>query len=311
MTAPELTEIATSAPIALFAYNRPDHLQQTITALRANPEAARSELYVFSDAPRKEADAAGVAAVRALVAKVSGFQSVSVVEAPENLGLAASIIGGVSKVLEKHDRIIVMEDDMITSPHFLDYMNSALEKYAADDRVISIHGYIYPTEASLPEAFFLAGADCWGWATWKRGWDLFNADGKALLAELERRKLTRAFDFDGTYPYTAMLRDQVNGKNQSWAVRWYASAFLLDKLTLYPGRSMVTNIGNDGSGSHCDDTTSYDNAVSPTPICLDEVTVAPSEAGREAFKQFFKRANPPRWKRVARRLRQIGRGGDR
>ena len=128
------------------------------------------------------------------------------------------------------DKVIVLEDDLVTSPHFLQYMNDGLGIYERDDRVISIHGYSYPVHGKLPETFFLRGADCLGWATWKRGWDLFEDDGQRLLNELERRNLTRSFDFDGSYPYTQMLRDQIAGSNSSWAVRWYASAFLRDKL---------------------------------------------------------------------------------
>ncbi|HEY8359058.1 MAG TPA: glycosyltransferase, partial [Ramlibacter sp.] len=229
----------TQPPIALFVHARPAHTERTVASLLRNEGAAQSDLLVFSDAARTPEKQAAVAEVRAFIAGIRGFRSVRIVERPSNFGLAKSIIDGVSQVLAESDRVIVVEDDMVTSPHFLTYMNEALERFRDDERVISVHGYVYPVASALPEAFFLPGADCWGWATWRRGWSVFNPDGQALLDELTRRKLLRAFDFNGTHDYSGMLRDQIAGRNDSWAVRWYASAFLADKLTLYPGRSLV------------------------------------------------------------------------
>jgi hypothetical protein len=167
-------------------------------------------------------------------------------------------------------------------------MDEALEMYADDERVISIHGYVYPVDRILPEAFFLVGADCWGWATWRRGWDLFNPDGQSLLNELKGRELMSTLDFNGAYNYSKMLEAQVKGLNESWAVRWYASALLAGKLTLYPGRSLVHNIGNDRSGTHCDESSRYDAQISGTPIDLSAVEVAPSVMARVAVEDFFR-----------------------
>jgi len=240
-----------SAPIALFVYNRPRHTRETVAALQKNILAADSDLIIFSDGPKDtEASRQGVAAVRAYLPTIAGFRSVRIVGRDENKGLANSIIAGVTEVVRQYGRVIVVEDDLVSSRHFLEYMNAALDFYAQEDRVISIHAYIYPVRGVLPETYFLKGADCWGWATWRRGWDLFNPDGAALLRELEARELTAEFDFSGSYPYTKMLRNQIAGRTNSWAIRWYASAFLRDKLTLYPGRALVNNIGQDGSGTH-------------------------------------------------------------
>jgi hypothetical protein len=149
---------------------------------------------------------------------------------------------------------------------------------------------VYPTRHQLPETFFLRGADCWGWATWKRGWEFFNRDGQFLLSELKGRKLTQLFDFNDTYPYTKMLEGQVKGNNDSWAVRWYASAFLADKLTLYPGRSLVHNIGNDNSGTHCGTSRSLDALLSNTPINLNSFKVESSLEAMQAFELFFRQS---------------------
>ena len=238
------------APVALFAYRRPDHLARTLESLAACPEARATELIVFADGAKGDADADGVRLVRAMLGGIEGFSSVRVVERATNIGLAGNVIGGVNEVLGSAESIIVLEDDMIVSPDFLTYMNQALDRYADDARVVSIHGYVYPTLRPLPDYFFLRGADCWGWATWRRGWDLFQPDGARLLDQLEKDGSTHAFDIEGSFPYTQMLRDQIAGRNDSWAVRWYASAFVAGALTLYPGRSLVANIGLDGTGTH-------------------------------------------------------------
>jgi hypothetical protein len=296
------------APISLFVYNRLEHTRRTVDALRVNTLATQSDLYVFADAARDASDAASVESVRDFVRGITGFKSLTVIERDRNLGLAASIIGGVTEVLRGHHRVVVMEDDLVTSPFFLRYMNEALDHYESDDRVASIHGYVYPTTLPLPETFFLRGADCWGWATWRRGWALFNPDGRALLSELRITDSTREFDFDGAFQYTGMLQDQIAGANNSWAIRWYASAFLRNKLTLYPGRSLVINIGTDASGTHCGSTDTFDVESSTSPIRIGGIPVEDSAQGRAAFTEFGKRnglgsAMKYRLRRLARKLR--------
>ncbi len=275
------------APITLFTYARPDHTQRTVEALLRNPGVNEHDLIVYSDASRTPDKAQAVATVREYLQTITGFRSVTIRPRPHNYGLAKSIIEGVTEVLARYERIIVLEDDMVTSPHFLSYMNDALDRFVDDERVISVHGYIYPVQQALPDAFFLRGADCWGWATWRRGWYLFNPDGQALLDQLKRQNLIKAFDFNGAYGYSQMLKSQIKGTNDSWAIRWYASAFLADKLTLYPGRSLVHNIGNDSSGTHCGSYSTYDTTLSNLPINLTGVEVKPSKIGLSAFERFF------------------------
>ncbi len=292
----------TCAPVALFVYNRPWHTRQTIEALLTNFEAMETPLYVFSDAPKDVAASKTVGEVRSFLREITGFKSLSIIERENNFGLARSIIDGVSRMCEQYGRVIVLEDDLVTSPYFLKFMNEGLEKYRDEQRVISIHGYVYPIEQVLPETFFLKGADCWGWATWKRGWNLFDPDGQKLLDELKRRKLTRQFDFDGSYPYTKMLQDQIAGKNNSWAIRWYASAFLKDKLTLYPGRSLVHNIGADGSGTHCSETKDFSGELARIPVSVENIAIEETLFARQLFAEFHKRTRPSLPVRVANKV---------
>jgi len=277
------------APIVLFAYNRPEHLRLVVEALAKNEEAAASDLFVYSDAPKDALNRDRVAETRLYIKGIKGFGSVTVVERDENWGLANNIIDGVTSVVNKYGKLIVLEDDLITSPYFLRFMNEALDLYEAEEDVVSIHGYIYPMKKHLPETFFIKGADCWGWATWKRGWDLFNPNGEELWRELQEKKLTKAFDFNHSYPYCKMLRRQIRAENNSWAIRWYASAFLKNKLTLYPGRSLVNQIGVDGSGTHSVLSDAiYQTALSPCPVQVDKLVVEESVVARQHLIHFLR-----------------------
>ena len=294
-----------TAPVALFAYIRPVHLSSTVESLRANPEAAHTALTVFCDAPKRSEHAAGVEAVRAYARTIEGFASLEIVERPTNLGLAASIIDGVTRLTATQGRVIVVEDDLLLSRNFLRYMNDGLDTYANDDRVASIHGYCYPVAEPLPETFFLRGADCWGWATWQRAWTQFRPDGRTLLAELESRRLTRAFDLDGQYGFTRMLRGQIAGRNDSWAVRWHASCYLADLLTLYPGRSLVHNIGNDASGTHSRATEEFAQSLATTAVHVQRQPTVESAQARSAFVRFFRAAAPSPARRILRAARHF------
>ena len=282
------------APIVLFVYNRLEHTQQTIRALLANHLASESDLLIYSDGPKDlEGDARNVQAVRSYLHQVQGMKSITIILREKNLGLAANIISGVSEVVERWGRVIVLEDDLVTSPFFLQYVNDGLEMYAQEERVASIHGYVYPLgleqKQLLPETFFLRGADCWGWGTWQRAWRYFEADGNKLLAELEEKKLQGLADFNNSYGYTKMLKEQIRGINNSWAIRWYFSAFLSEMLTLYPKESLVLNIGNDGSGTHCGSTEVFSGLLQSQKVSMEKQLPVESKIARESFTFFYKK----------------------
>jgi len=278
------------APIVVFTYNRPEHTLRAFNALLKNPLANESDIIIYSDSAKTANHNKAVDEVRSFLSEITGFRSKKVIHRDKNFGLAESIIQGVTEVLQESEKVIVLEDDMVVSPYFLEYMNEALDQFVDDNRVISVHGYVYPVDIKLPEAFFLPGADCWGWATWRRGWEIFNPNGQYLLDELVRRHLIQEFDYNGAYPFSNMLKAQVKGANDSWAIRWHASAFLAGKLTLYPGRSLVHNSGNDGSGTHCGTSDSMDIKLSETKINLNNIAVESSRIGREAFEIFFRQS---------------------
>ena len=298
----------TYAPILLFVYNRPEHLKQLIASLQANAEAAQSMLFIYTDAARNKADEEQVNKVREVIRHIDGFASIEVIERATNWGLARNIIGGVTEQIRRYGRVIVLEDDLVVAPYFLRFMNDALEAYKDESQVGHIQACDFTQDASLPDTFLIKFTGSWGWATWERAWQHFNPDGQALLNELESRRLTRRFDFNGNYRFTRMLRRQVQGKNNSWAIRWNASLFLKDILSLNVGRSLVQNNGFDGSGTHCGGGNLYSSQLWMQPLPVEKITpICENEAARAAFARYYHRTNGF-WAKVTRRIKRTLKG---
>lgn len=289
------------SPIALFVYNRLDHTKKTIEALQKNVLACDSELFIFSDGPKNIEERETIENVRKYLKTINGFKKIEIREKSINFGLAGSIIEGVTEIVNLYNKIIVLEDDLVTSPYFLTFMNKALDFYEKEEKVISIHGYINPISKTLPETFFLKNPGCWGWATWKRGWNIFEPNGSKLLNELEKNKRTREFDFNNSYKFSETLRRQAQGLKDSWAIRWYASAFLSDKLTLYPGVSLIQNIGFDGSGVHSGKSNYYEIKELSDYISIKNIPIVENIDARHELTKYYNsiKANIPKrimWK---------------
>lgn len=249
------------APIVLFVFNRIEHTKQTIDNLKKNDLAIDSDLYVFSDAAKKDSQVETVNKVRDIISRIEGFKSVTVEYAQQNKGLGNSIIRGVTEIIEKYGKVIVLEDDIITSPFFLNYMNDALNYYEDNDDIWSISGYQFPIE--IPEeynknVYFAYRSSSWGWATWKNRWKTIDWDVKDYKKYCRSPIKIHHFCKGGNN-LDRMLRKQMNGKIDSWAIRWCYSQSLQNKYTVYPVVSFVTNIGTDGSGTHCDPTSARFN----------------------------------------------------
>lgn len=243
--------MAELAPIALFVYNRPEHTRKTVEALLQNPQAKDSRIYVFSDGPKTESDKNSISEVRRYVKALNGFAQVHVVEREFNLGLAQSIIQGVSDLCEKHGKVIVMEDDLVTSPAFLGFMNHALDTYQAEKQVWHISGWTYPIDSDgLDDAFLWRTMNCWGWATWADRWQHFSKDPDSLISSWGRAQI-KSFNLDGAYNFWKQVRLNKSGKLNTWAVFWYATIFEHQGLCLNPTKTYVANIGHDGSGENC------------------------------------------------------------
>jgi len=279
-----------------------------LEALAVNELAAESDLTIFCDGPRTEKEMVKTNAVRDIARTTSGFFSVAVVYRENNWGLAKNITNGVTDIIAAYGRVIVLEDDLVTSPYFLRYMNIGLDLYADDPQVASIHGWCFPhTVENPPETFFLRGADCLGWATWKRAWALFEPNPEILRAELRQRKLTHAFNCNNSYDYMGMLRAHRGGVLISWAVRWRATAFIHDMYTLHPGRSLVQHIGGDGHGTNVGTTDLLDVVLTDRPILVEKQTPQEDAAMRQADMAFHSKfkASPSCWRTIKHGIRTL------
>lgn len=283
------------APIVLFTYNRLDHLKLTIKNLKKNYLADSSELIIFSDGPKNYSDKKKISYIRRYLKKIKGFKKISIKEREKNYGLSKNIIKGISEILKDSKKIIIIEDDLIVNRYFLKYMNKGLNLYEKNKNVASIHGYVYPIKDIKSKiqsnTFFIKGADCWGWATWKRAWMEFDSDGKRLLHKLKNKKKIKEFNFNDNYDYFKMLLDQVNNKNDSWAIRWYASCFLKNMYTLYPVNTFVKNIGIDktGQNSKFDLLNLGNKRFNKTFYNIKKEKVLESQIVRKKFEDFFKK----------------------
>lgn len=293
------------APVALFAYKRPEHLTRTLQALIGNIGAADTDLHIFLDGPKTAADTDPVLACREIAKSARGFKSVELHIRESNLGLAGSIIGGVTELVQQYRRVIVLEDDLVTSPYFLKFMNDGLTFFEKEERVACLHGYCYPFSRPMTENFFIRGGDCWGWATWDRAWKLFEPEGRKLYRELKDAGLAKAFDLDGAADYMGMLKDQFEGRNNSWAVRWHGSLFLKNRLTFYPKKSLVTNIGFDNSGTHCSESDIFDVTIANEEVPVKTLPIEQSEEANALLKDFFQRTQKGWKKKLPYPLRSI------
>jgi len=293
------------APIVLFVYNRPWHTKQTVEALQKNKWAEESELFIYSDAAKNGAAEQAVSEVRDYIGSVGGFKSVTIIEREKNWGLADSIIDGVTAIVNRYGKVIVLEDDLITSSYFLTFMNESLELYKNSEDVGMVHGHIYYIK-DLPELFFLEKSGCLGWGTWDRAWKEVSFDGELLFDEITKNIRKKDFDINNSYPFTKMLSDQIKGKNNSWAIRVQASFFLKKKLTFYPGVTLVQHIGFD-IGTHCGGrhASDMDGRLPFGKIQAKLIDIERSVEATKMLETFFKKQNIPIWERGLRKIKRI------
>lgn len=244
------------APIVLFVYNRPVHTRQTVEALQKNKLANESELYIYSDAAKNENGAEKVNEVREYIKTIDGFKKVSIIEREKNWGLANSIIDGVTKIINEYGRIIVLEDDLIVSVNFLTYMNESLDVFKDRRDIFSITGFNFPSNimhiaTSYKEDIFLSYRFMsWSWGSWKEKWNTVDWNIKDFDNFQNDKKQISDFNRGGQDLYP-MLKSQMTGKINSWAIRFCYAHYKNDALCVYPVKSLINNEGFDGSGVHC------------------------------------------------------------
>jgi hypothetical protein len=293
------------APIVLFVYNRPWHTQQTIEALQNNELASKSELFIYADGAKNEKAYTQVEKVRSYVRAVSGFKKLTVIERDKNWGLANSIIDGVTQTVNKYGRVIVLEDDLVTSPFFLRYMNNALEFYKSEEKVMHISGWNYPIEINaLNDVFLWRVMNCWGWATWADKWQYFEKDTDKLINEFTKKDIYK-FSLDGTADFWKQVLLNKKEKINTWAIYWYASIFKQNGLCLNPVQSFVQNIGHDNSGENCSKTNSFfsKNLSINSDIKFIE-KIAENDMALERVKAFYKFNSRP-YKKLIRKVLKL------
>jgi Glycosyl transferase family 2 len=239
------------APIAIFAYKRPEHLRSTLDSLKRCDGFAGSKIIVFGDGPKTRSDHDAVETTRRIVRAELGSQAEYHFR-DKNAGLAASIMDGVNQVTQRFGRVIVLEDDLDLSPNFLAYVNAGLDRYEQETRVYQISAQLFDTPElhERHEALFLPFTTSWGWGTWRRAWDRFDPTAEGWQQLRTDRALRRQFNLGESYDFSTMLERQMAGFGDSWAIRWYWSVFRNKGVACFPPVSLVRNTGLDGSGTH-------------------------------------------------------------
>jgi hypothetical protein len=265
------------APVALFVYNRPDHVKATLDSLARNTLASKTKLFVFSDGAKTKGEGDVVEAVRKLAREIVGFASVTLVERQENMGLARSIINGVTELFDQFDTVIVLEDDLVTSKNFLAYMNDALNHYRHDQHAFSVTGHTFPGKyLRIPSGYpydTYAGYRCssWSWGTWRDRWQRIDWEMRYFTSFCQDGEAQEKFNRGGQ-DMTTLLQMQNNGNIDSWAIRFCYAHYANEMRCIYPIKTLVKNIGLDHSGIHGTPNprfqhSSFDDSWMPRRLC--------------------------------------------
>lgn len=255
------------APIVLFVYNRPWHTEQTLNALMQNKLANESALYIYADGAKRNATKEtldNIAEVRKIILRKLWCKEVIIIESEVNKGLALSIRSGVTEIIEKYGKVIVIEDDLLTSHSFLTYMNKALDYYQNRNSVFSISAYNLPSEKMLIpldynyDVYVSLRNGSWGWGTWKDRWDQIDWNVSQYQAMLSNSQLQDAFNRRGDDVFE-MLQMQQNGKLNIWSIQFTMAHFVNHSVSIVPTVSYVDNLGLDGSGENCSINQTYRN----------------------------------------------------
>jgi len=280
-------------PVALFVYNRLSHTKATISALADN-DLRDVVLYIFSDGPKGE-DHNSVSSLRAYLHTITGFEEIIIIKASTNKGLARSIIEGVNYIFETFETVIVLEDDLVVSKHFITYMRKSLHKYRDNQRVMSIAGYSYPlfdsSENRVGDTYFLRLTTSWGWGTWRSSWGRFDKNPDRLINSFSRQDI-REFNLNNSENYWNQVLNNHRGTLNTWAIFWYATVFENHGLTLFPRMSLVNNIGFDGSGTNCGVSNRFDVHLRQGEIDYLEDNVVENVFVREELERYLRATRP-------------------
>jgi hypothetical protein len=293
------------APIILFVYNRPWHTRQTLEALQNNLFATESELFIYSDASKNTETQKYVDEVRSYIEGVSGFKKVSIIKREKNWGLSNSIIDGVTNIIAKYGKIIVLEDDIVTSPYFLKFMNEALINYEDEEKVWHVSGWNYPLETGgLDDIYLWRLMNCWGWGTWSSKWKYYAKDIDKTIKEFSKSDIHK-LNMDGSHNFFKQVTANHNKKIKTWAIFWYTSIFRNNGLCLNPTQTFVKNIGHDGSGIHCGESSMYDSKLNMNKNIRFRTKMVENKNAVIHLKKYFKDNRKTITFRVLNRIRKF------
>lgn len=297
-----------NAPIIILTYSRPEHFNRVLLSLEQNEDFRNSTLYIFCDGEKQDESEhvkKNIAKVRDIAKSKQWTNDVRLNFAVNNRGLKKSVINAVSEVLKHHGRAIVLEDDIEVAPHFLKYMNEALEKYKDNEKVMHISAYqVTIDSADMPDSFFMRFMSCWGWATWERAWKKFDDDIDEIFKKFDDEMINR-INLDGAYNFWKQMIDNKEGKLNTWAIFWYSSIFMNNGLCLFPAKSLVKNIGLDGSGLHTGKTSAFDTDLSLYPIANYPDVIQENTLAYERFRNFYLNLSPPEYRNIFGKTRDF------
>ncbi|MCC7380159.1 MAG: glycosyltransferase [Chitinophagaceae bacterium] len=278
------------APLLIFTFKRLETLKETIAALQKNKLAGDTEVFIFSDGAKKKEDIEIVEEIRKYLETIKGFKKVTIFAKPVNEGLANSIIGGVTKIINEYGSVIILEDDLVTSTNFLVFMNEALHYYENNKQIFSIAGYTPAIKGTKDDVYFTMRGSSWGWATWKGRWNEVSWEIKNYDVLEKDNIFRKEFNKMGSDMFK-MLKDQMNGKINSWAIRWVYHQFRVQKYTVFPSVSKVQNIGMGKGATH---TKHSSNRFTTKLDCSDNFTfrfIDQPVINNAYLKQFLKPYN--------------------
>lgn len=278
------------APICLFTYNRLYETKETVKALKKNHLAKYSELFVFSDGPKNDSDLTRVNEVRSFIKTIDGFKTINFVFSKDNKGLAKSIVSGVTQIINKYGKVIVLEDDIVTSNGFLKFMNSSLDFYRKNNDVYQISGFMFPIKSdNLPDTFFYQANTCWGWATWSDRWNSYDNNTLSILKKLKENNINwRDFNAMQAKEFEKQLKANYKGKMKTWAVKWHAVIKIKKGKVLHPKSSLVLNIGFTGDGENCKKGDSIGEVNNDLYLDVTQAIKYSNELAIERLKKYFK-----------------------
>ncbi|HIF9198284.1 TPA: hypothetical protein ACX6PX_003586 [Photobacterium damselae] len=278
------------SPVVIFVYNRLTHTKKTIAALAENYNSDKTDLYIYSDGPKGSSDYDSIREIREYCKSIKCFRTVTINESEKNIGLAKNIINGVTEVIKKHGKIIVLEDDIVTAKDFINYMNASLNKYKDIDNVWHISGWNYPAfnHSDNNKAYLWRGMNCWGWATWEDKWSFYRKDPEYFINNFSEQMINK-FNIDGKYDFWEQIKRNYNGELDTWAIFWYATIFINNGLCLNPYQTYVHNIGNDGSGENCGNLDVYKSSLNMNSLLIYPDKNVESKYAIEMLKKYFKK----------------------